>query len=676
VAVAGTASEAVSVKGFVAALALGAAVSTIGAQAPARVVALDPANRDTTCAACTDFFRFANGGWLKTVTIPPTFAYYGAFEEVRDHNTVVLRQILEADSGKLGTFYASCMDTVTRDARGIAALRSELDVVAAIRTPDDVAGAFATLQHLGNFAPWSAGSAQDDKDAASVVATIEQGGLPLPGRDYYLKGDSDSRRIMTGYHADLAAMFLLLGDAPEMAASEASTVIALETKLARASRSNVALQDPQTNYHMMSVAALDALTPHLGWRRYFAAQGLPALHAVNVRQPEYFQAVDRLVADEPVAHWRILLRWWALNSVVYSLSSPFRAQHFRLKQLFTGAAADDPLWKRCVYATDNAMGDLLGREYVRRAFTPEAKARATRIVTTLVDALHDRIEGLAWMSPATKTQALAKLAAMRRNIGYPDKWKDYSGVTVVRGAFLANVLSADRWNAALDWAKIGKPVNRDEWGLSAATVDAYYNPKRNEIVFPAGILQPPFYNPDADDAVNYGSMGAVIGHEMTHDFDDRGRQYDKDGNLKDWWTASDAATFKTEAQKVVRQYSAYTVIDTVTHVNGELTLSEDIADFGGVTIAYAAMERALGPGPHATIDGFSPEQRFFLGWAQMWRQVMRPAFERMIVKTDLHPPAKWRVNGPLSDMPEFKAAWGCTDGDPMVRPAADRPRIW
>jgi putative endopeptidase len=347
-----------------------------------------------------------------------------------------------------------------------------------------------------------------------------------------------------------------------------------------------------------------------------------------------------------------------------------------MKQLFTGAPADDPLWKRCVGATDNAMGDLLGRAYVHRAFTPEAKARATRIVTTLVTALHDRIEGLAWMSPSTKTQALAKLAAMRRNIGYPDKWKDYSGVTIVPGEYLVNVLSTDRWNAARDWAKIGKPVDRDEWGLSAATVDAYYNPKRNEIVFPAGILQPPFYNPNADDAVNYGAMGAVIGHEMTHDFDDRGRQYDKDGNLKDWWAPADAARFKAEAQKVVRQYSAYTVIDTATHVNGERTLSEDIADFGGVTIAYAAMERALGPGPHATIDGFTPEQRFFLGWAQMWRQVMRPEFERLIVRTDLHPPAEWRVNGPLSDMPEFKAAWGCRDGDPMVRPAAARPRIW
>jgi putative endopeptidase len=335
-----------------------------------------------------------------------------------------------------------------------------------------------------------------------------------------------------------------------------------------------------------------------------------------------------------------------------------------------------PRWKRCINSTDGRLGELLGQEYVKQAFPPEAKTRAVKIVNTLVSALHDRIEQLGWMSDSTKVQAVAKLDAYTKKIGYPDKWRDYTRLTVHPGEYLANVRAAHEFNAAYDWAKIGKQVDRSEWGMTPPTVNAYYNPLMNEIVFPAGILQPPFFNPDADDAVNYGAMGAVIGHEMTHGFDDEGRQYDKDGNLHDWWTAGDAKRFTAEAAKIVNQFNAYTVIDSTTHVNGQLTLGENIADFGGLTVAYAAMEKALGNGPRRKIDGFTPEQRFFLAWAQVWRELDRPAYARMLASVDPHAPAKWRVNGPLSNMPEFKAAWGCKDTDAMVRPDSLRPKIW
>jgi putative endopeptidase len=674
---AGAASEAVSVRISPIALAVTLAAAPMSAQMLPHVVALEASNRDTTCAACTDFFQFANGGWLKRVTIPPSFAYYGAFEEVRDQNAVILRRILESNpSEKLATFYQSCMDTAARNQRDLTALQPEFDVITGIKTKDDLVRAFATLEHLQGLAPWGSGPQQDERNATVVIAVLEQGGITLPNRDYYVKDDSDSKRIRAGYRQHLVVMFRLLGDGPARSDSEASVVVALETKLAQASRSAVAAQDPQTNHHDMTVAALDSLTPHLRWSSFFRAQGASNVGVVDVAQPEFFTTLDSLVTSEPIDHWKTLLRWRALSQDVYDLSAPFRVEHFHLKQLFTGAPVDDPLWKTCVASTNQRLGDLLGQAYVRQAFTPAAKVRAVRIVTNLVDALRARIEGLDWMSAETKAQALAKLGAMGQKIGYPEKWKDYAGVTVVRGDYLANALSADQWASARNWRKVGKPVDRSEWALTPPTVDAYYNPRLNEIVFPAGILQPPFYNPDADDAVNYGSMGAVIGHEMTHDFDNRGRQYDKDGNLRDWWMPADSAKFNAEARKVVRQFASYTAVDGATHVNGELTLGEDIADLGGVTIGYAAMEKELGDGPRQRIDGFTPEQRFFLGWAQMWRQIMRPEFERMIVKTDVHPPAKWRVNGPLSDMPEFQAAWGCAATDSMVRAAADRPRIW
>ncbi|MGA9836832.1 MAG: M13 family metallopeptidase [Gemmatimonadaceae bacterium] len=667
------------------------AFSVCAAQNPPRTAPpLDRANLDTTCAPCTDFYQFANGGWLTHNTIPAAYPSWGSFYALQDHNWDVLHQILDRDakqaasgnlpagSGpwKVGTYYAACMDTVTIDKQGIAPLKPVLDRIAAIRSPADLEHALGFLEHTARLAPWGDGSTQDSKDATSVIAALTQGGLTLPNRDYYVKTDDASKKIRDEFIAHMTRMFQLMGDPLDTAAVEARTVMSIETKLALASKSPVDLRDPNANYHKMTLAELDTLTPHFDWKAFFAAQGADHVPAIDVGQPEFFKAVDGMLSSVPVADWKVLLRWRAIHSEAFALSSPFVAENFRFTQLFSGAKENLPRWKRCSNSTDQRLGELLGQEYVKEAFTPAAKERAVKIVNTLVDALHDRLQHLTWMSDTTKQRALAKLAAYTKKIGYPDKWLDYSKLDVVPGRYLANVMAADQFSSARDWHKIGKPVDRAEWGMTPPTVNAYYNPLMNEIVFPAGILQPPFYNPSADDAVNYGAMGAVIGHEMTHGFDDQGRLYDKDGNLRDWWTTGDAERYTAQAEKVVKQFDGYTVLDSTTHVNGQLTLGENIADFGGLTVAYAAMEKALGNGPRPKIDGFTPEQRFFLAWAQVWREIDRPAYARLLVNADVHAPAKWRVNGPLSNMPEFKAAWGCKDGDPMVRPDSLRPKIW
>jgi putative endopeptidase len=662
----------------------------LAAQGPSQKGALDRANLDTTCAACKDFYQFANGGWLKKATIPAAYSSFGSFRELADRNEAQLHRILDVDAAaatsdkgapgegsyKVGAFYASCMDTATIDRIGVAALKPDLDFIAGIKSPDDLKRKMGELEHRDGLAPWVDGSTQDAKNAASVIAGLYQGGLTLPDRDYYTKTDSTSKKIREDFLAHMSRMFVLMGDSRSAANAEAATVLRVETQFALASKTPVELRDPQANYHKMSFAELEKVTPGFPWRDFFAAQHAPVISAIDVGQPEFFAAVNTMFATIPLADWKVLLRWRLVHGAAASLTTAFVKENFAFTRLFSGASELLPRWKRCAGEADNRLGELLGQEYVKQNFTPAAKARAVKIVSNLVNELHDRIQQLDWMSAPTKTQALAKLAAFTKKIGFPDKWKDYSALKITPGQYLLNVRATDQWSAARDWAKIGRPVDRTEWGMTPPTVNAYYNPQMNEIVFPAGILQPPFYNPEADDAVNYGAMGAVIGHEMTHGFDDQGRQFDKNGNLKDWWTKEDAAKYTAQADKVVKQFDDYTVIDGKTHVNGKLTLGENIADFGGLTVAYAAMERALGPGPHPKIDGFTPEQRFFLAWAQVWRQTYRDEALRTQVNSNEHAPSMWRVNGPFSNMPEFKAAWGCKEGDPMVRPESLRARIW
>ncbi len=664
--------------------------ASMRAQGPVQTTPLDRTNLDTTCAACENFYQFANGGWLKRTTIPAAYPEYGSFQELYDRNEAVLHDILESSaervkSGlytpgtgewKVGAFYAACMDTAAVEKLGSTPLKPDLDRIAAISSVEDLKRSFGELDRRAALAPWSDGSTPDARDAANTIAGLYQGGLSLPNSEYYTKTDTASENLRGKFRGIVAQAFELLGDAPAQAAAEAKTVLAVETQFAKSSRTPIELRDVVANYHRMTLAQADSLTPQFSWGAFYAALGVPKLDRIDVGQPEFFTNFDKMLTVVALGDWKTYLRWRLVNSAAASLSTPFVNQDFEFSKLFTGATEIRPRWKRCVSSTDGFLGELLGQEYVARKFTPEAKARAVAIVDNLVRELRSRIEQLRWMGPETKAQALVKLDAFNRKIGYPDKWRDYSKLLVGTGNYYANVVAAKQWALARDWAKIGKPTDRTEWGMTPPTVNAYENPLLNEIVFPAGILQPPFYDPKADDAVNYGAMGAVIGHEMSHAFDDQGRQYDRAGNMRDWWSKDDAARYDAEAQKIVRQFDSYTILDTATHVQGKLTLGENIGDFGGLTVAYAAMQRALEAHPQPAIDGFTPAQRFFLGWAQVWRELDRPEFLRFIVSSDPHPPAQWRVNGPLSNMPEFKAAWGCRDSDSMVRPTASQPRIW
>jgi putative endopeptidase len=435
-------------------------------------------------------------------------------------------------------------------------------------------------------------------------------------------------------------------------------------------------RDPNAIYHKMTVAELQQLTSNLTWSTILKTMGAPGDGAVNVAQPEFVKALDSLVGRVPLDDWKAYLRWRVVDDAAPSLSSAFVNEDFRMRQVLTGARELLPRWKRCLQAADRSMGEALGQAYVEKTFTPDAKARALEMVRNMEAVLRDRLTSLEWMSEATRKQAIVKLDAIMNKIGYPDKWRDYSALTVARRPFVLNQLAATEFERKRNLAKIGKPVDRSEWGMTPPTVNAYYSPTVNEIVFPAGILQPPFFDPNVDDAVNYGGIGAVIGHEMTHGFDDSGRQFDAKGDLRDWWTPADAAEYKKRAQLVVDQFNGYIGVDTL-HVNGQLTLGENIADLGGLKIAYAAMERAMAKnGRPPLIDGWTPEQRFFLSWAQVWRRKVRPEAARQALITDPHSPAEWRVNGPLSNLPEFAKAFGCQAGDPMVRPDSVRAQIW
>ena len=675
-----------------AAIATLAAVSVAGAQqqqgaAPQRP--LDRANLDTTCAACTNFYQFANGGWLKSTTMPPAYARWGSIEILQDRNQTIVHDVIEdaaknlatektgSNDWKIGTFYTACMDTAAIDALGIKPLQPALDRIAKISSRADLARALGDLERSNGLAPFTDGAGPDPKNTNAMLTTIGQGGLGLPNKDFYTQDRWAA--IRQKYVAHVANMFVLLGDAPEVAKGEADRVLAIENRIAAASMTPTESRDPKATYNKMSVDSLQKLTPHFDWTRFFAQQGVTVKVAeVNVRQPNWFRAFDAMLDSIPVDDWKVYLRWRAVHETASTLASPFAKENFRfVGQELNGQKEQQPRWKTCTAVTNGVLGEAVGQGYVKRTFTPEAKARALHIIDELQAALRDRIQALDWMSDTTKTRALAKLAAYNRKIGYPDKWRDYSTLPVKTLAYHENVVASANWSSADNWNRLGKPVDKSEWIMTPPTVNAYYTPLYNEIVFPAGILQPPFFDPNADDAVNFGAMGAVIGHEMSHGFDDQGRQYDKNGNLADWWTTSDADKYIVQAGRVVDQFNSYTVVDSATHVNGKLTLGENIGDLGGLAIAYAAMEKELAAkGRPGLIDGFTPEQRFFLGWAQIWRNLITPQAAKSLAARDVHSPGEWRVNGPLSNMPEFRAAWGCKDGDTMVRPDSLRARIW
>jgi putative endopeptidase len=668
-----------------------ACVLSAGAQqtpvAASVVHGIDRADLDTTCDACQDFYQFATGGWQKANPAPAAFPRWGTFALLAERNRDVVRQVLDSAAAaaigdhpasaidKVGVFYASCMDSAGAESEGLSPARPELARIAAITTVAGIRHEAARLQSM--FVPnlFGIGSQQDTKNSSEEILGVQQGGLGLPDRDYYLKIDSASAATRTAYVSHIAHTLALAGDDSAAAESAASRIMAIETSLARISRSRTDRRDPLATYHRMPVAAANALAPHIEWATWIADAGAPAVRTLNVADPDFFRGLDTLLEKVPVADWRGYLRWRYLEAASPVLDSRFVDEDFQLARVLTGTTEMLPRWKRCAQFADRSMGQALGQAYVARTFSPEAKARALSMVRNMEAVLREDLSTLAWMSPATRTQAIAKLDAFTNKIGYPDKWRDYSGLTIERRPFWDNLLAANGFEYRRQISKIGIPVDRTEFGITPPTVDAYYRESLNEIVFPAGIMQPPFFDPQADDAVNYGGMGAVIGHEMTHGFDDQGRQYDARGNLRDWWTADDAARFRHRAGLIVDQFDHYVAIDTL-HINGTLTQGENIADLGGLKVAYAALERSLQGKPRQAADGFTPEQQFFLAWARIWAENRRPAYARMVVLIDSHSPGKWRVNGPMSNMPEFAAAFHCQAGNPMVRPADQRVSIW
>ncbi len=659
----------------------------LSAQTPVPGHGVDVSTIDPNVSPCQDFYQYANGKWLAENPIPADKTSWGGFSEISERNTAVLHTILDslvaappAPKGsvtrKVTDFYKSGMDTARIEKEGAKPLAAEFARIDTVRDVPTLEAEIAHLHSLGIGTAWSFGVGADDKDSTQNIAQLGQGGLGLPDRDYYLLTDAKSQATRADYAAHVARMFVLLGDDPVTAARESGVVISIETRLARASMTRVQRRDPNATYHKMTLAALDKTTPGVSWKPYFAALGIPNPGPLLVGQPVFFAEAGRMLQAVPQADWKTYLRWDIIHGTASYLSSDFVGESFEFYGTnLSGATAQRPRWKRILGATDGALGEGLGEIYVARAFSPEAKARALALVENVKAALRDRLAALEWIGPDTRTQALNKLDHMAVKIGYPDHWRDYSALQISSPDYVTNALAANRFEFERDLHHLGQPVDRSEWGMTPPTVNAYYRPSFNEIVFPAGILQPPFFDPEADDASNYGAIGAVMGHEMTHGFDDQGRQFDAQGNLRDWWTESDRKNFQARADLIVKQFDAYVPIDDK-HINGQLTQGENIADLGGLKLAYLAFEKAEQGKPRVLIDGFTPEQRFFLAYAQAWRANIRPESLRLRLATDPHSPNKYRVLGPISNLPEFAAAFPCPPGMADKAAAASRVSIW
>jgi putative endopeptidase len=643
---------------------------------------LDVTSIDTNVDPCTDFFAYSCGSWLQNNPIPPDKTSWGVGGKLADQNRALLREILEeAASGgpgrdpvkqKIGDYYSACMDEKAIETAGASPLKSDLERINKMRSKREMARVVAAMPGLN--VPFAFQSDQDYKNSSQVIAQVDQSGLGLPDRDYYLNTDAKSVELRQAYSAHVQKMFQLLGDSPEAAATEAQTVLRMETALARGSLTQVERRDPKLLYHKMKRRELEGISPSFRWKDYFSLAGQPGLQSLNVAAPEFFKTMDAALKKESLENWKAYLRWHLVDANAPYLSSAFVDADFDFfGKTLTGVQQIEPRWKRCVNYVDNDLGEALGQAYVERAFPPQAKQRAQKLVKQIEAAMEQDIDGVSWMSPATKQQALAKLHALANKIGYPDKWRDYSALTIARDDYMGNVVRARKFEFNRQIAKIGKPVDRGEWDMTPPTVNAYYNPQINDINFPAGILQPPFFDPRADDAPNYGDTGATIGHELTHGFDDEGRQFDAQGNLRDWWTAEDGKQFDQRASCISDQYSQYIAVDDV-KVNGQLTLGENVADLGGMMLAYMAWKTETQGQKLAPIDGFTPEQRFFIGYGQSWCSSTRDETKRMYATIDPHSPDKYRVNGVVSNSPQFQQAFQCKAGSAMVR--EKRCRVW
>ncbi len=665
------------------------AADTAGmAQIDKNPLPFDLKNMDTSVKPSEDFYTYANGTWLKNNPIPPEESRWGSFNELIEKNNDALRVVaekaakakvdpkFEPEVQKVGDYFASGMDEKSIESAKAKPLADELNRIDDIQDKGGLLKAIAHLHTMGVPAFFGFTSGQDDKESTMVIAQAYQGGLGMPDRDYYTKEDDASKKLRDEYVAHVTKMLTLAGEPAKQASDDAKKILVLETSLAVPARTKVELRDPQKNYNKMKQSDLQSFMPDWNWAEYFKEIKLTEAGDINVGQPDFFKAANHVFNTASLDDWKTYLRWHLITAAASELSSDFVNENFRFYgTTLTGAKQLKPRWKRVVTSTDASLGEALGKLYVAENFPPESKARMTELVENIQEAMSDSIKSRDWMDDATKAEALKKLAAFSVKIGYPDKWRDYSTLQVDRGPFVVNAMRAAMFETDRQLKKIGKPVDRSEWGMTPPTVNAYYNPNMNEIVFPAGILQPPFFNAKADDAINYGGIGAVIAHEISHGFDDQGRQYDAVGNLRDWWTPESAAKYKERADRIVKQYSEYEPLPGH-RINGELTQGENIADDGGVKLAFAALKKAQAGKPQEKIDGFTPEQRFFFGWAQVWRANIRDEALKLRLNTDPHSPGKYRCNGPLSNTPEFKQAFNLPDDCPMVRPADQIVSIW
>jgi len=651
---------------------------------------LDLTAMDRTADPCVDFYAYACGGWQKNNPIPSDQSSWSVYSRMQDENRILLRSILEnaavndphrgSVNQKIGDYYASCIDEAAVNKAGLAVLKPAFDRIASMKSKADLAPTLAYLHpkditiYFGNAALFRFGSEQDAKNSAEVIAAVDQGGLGLPDRDYYLKDDARSQAIRTKYLAHVQKMLELAGESPEQAAADAQTIMRIETALAKGSLTRVQRRDPNNVYHRMTVADLQALSPSFPWSTYFAANGLNNLQSLNVGAPEFVKTMETVLAAEDLAAWQAYLRWHLIHAQARWLPTAFVEEDFNFYgRTMTGQQELQPRWKRCVRFTDRALGDALGQAYVEIAFSSAAKQRTLTMVKQVESAMERDINQLTWMSPPTKQQALEKLHAVVNKIGYPDHWRDYTALNIVRGDAIGNGQRANEFEFRRQLNKIGKPVDRSEWYLTPPTVNANYDPQNNDINFPAGQLQPPAFDMKMDDAPNYGNTGGTIGHELTHGFDDEGRQFDAKGNLRDWWQPQDEKEFTARAQCVEDQYAKYVVVDDVT-INSKLTLGEDVADLGGLMLAYMAWRDETQNKKLQPIDGLTPEQRFFVGYAQSWCSNERPENLRVRAKVDPHSPTRYRTNGVVVNLPEFQQAFTCKTGQPMA--PEKRCRVW
>ncbi len=645
---------------------------------------LDAPAMDKSVNPCVDFYHYACSGWIKNNPIPPDQASWDVYAKLQEDNERFLWGLLEqaAKAGpdrnevqrEIGDYFYACMDETTVNRLGAAPLKPGLERIAALKSMRDLP-AYLGRQHLtsGNMI-FRFGADQDFENSNNVIAFASAGGLGLPDRDYYTKTDAKSEETRQKYVEHVARMFQLIRESPQAAAADAKIVMDIETSMAKASLTRVEMRDPYKLFHKMTPEQLQALTPGFQWRDYLGASAAPPISVFNVTQPEFFKELNVLFKSHNLDDWKTYLRWHLAHSEAPYLSDPFVEANFDFySKYLRGVQQMRPRWKRCVGLVDRELGEALGRVFVEQAFPPEMKQRTLAMTKQIESAMESEIEQLPWMSAPTKQRALEKLHAVVNKIGYPDKWRDYSSIKIECGDFLGNVERADIFEARRELAKIGKPVDRSEWGMTPPTVNAYYNPQMNDINFPAGVLQPPLYDPKMDDAPNYGNTGATIGHELTHGFDDEGRQFDAHGNLKDWWTAEDAKQFQERADCVSSQYSQYTIVDDI-KINGKLTMGEDVADLGGTLLAYLAWKHAAAGQNPQPVDGFTPDQRFFIGMAQWACGDERPENKRMNAITDPHSPDEYRINGVVSNMPEFANAFSCKLGQPMVR--AKPCKVW